>query len=103
MSSRLDFLRAAPGARVTLKPGRERTAQFAALKADYRAALERAASSVRSLGESPASRQPLWALAEWAAESQVKDVTGDYTQLLTRAEQSVIMAPSPKAPADPHE
>lgn len=98
VAARLPFLRSAGGV-VDVKPA-DRAAQFAALKADYRATLERAGNAQRSLGE---QRQAVWALTEWGAESIVTSDGKDYVQVLTQAEKSRILAPAPSAPADPHE
>src|SRR5437588_476631 len=48
LAADLAFLRGTPGAKIALKPGKERTAQFAALKARYAQALRRAAAEIRS-------------------------------------------------------
>ena len=99
VSARQPFLRGPAGLVIDLKPA-QRAAQFAALKADYRAALERAGNAQRSLGE---QRQAVWALTEWGAESIVSSDGKDYVQVITQAEKSRILAPAPSAPADPHE
>jgi len=98
VSARLAFLRAAPGAKITLKPGADRAAQFEALKADYASALARAGEGLRGLGEDPAKRQPLWALTEWGVESSVDD-----SQVLTRAQSCAILAKPALPQRDPHE
>ncbi|MCX5787346.1 MAG: hypothetical protein NTX64_02385 [Elusimicrobia bacterium] len=89
VSARRAFLRGAPGARIVLRPS-DRSAQFEALKADYRKVLERAGSAQRALGE---HRQLLWALAEWGSETIVSSDGKDYVQILTREERDRILAP----------
>jgi hypothetical protein len=97
VSARLPFLAGKTGATITFA-AKDRAAQFAALKADYTAALKRAGDGLRGLGENPASKQRLWALAEWGVESSVNDA-----QVLSRAEKDAILAPAPAPQRDPHE
>lgn len=106
VSGRLVFLRGAPGSKITLAPGKDRAAQFAALAADYASALEKAAGHLKAAGEDPSETGWLWGLAEWGRQTRVQDGAAERS-VLTPAQRDAIMAPaaaSPEpAPRDPRE
>ena len=98
----LPFLQGAAGAKITLKPGKERSEQFEKLKALYLATLERAADSLKK-DEDAALRRRLWGLAEWGAQSSVEDGASESVPVLTREQRDRVLAVPAPAPADPHE
>jgi hypothetical protein len=102
MAAELEWLRGAPKSKISLKPGKDRTAQFERLKIYFAGSLKKAALALGDSSGDERLAQRLWALAQWGVESQVRDGGKDYVQVLTHAQRNSLFS-RPASERDPHE